>query len=231
MSLAAPRPALQILCHRGWWDHPAERNSAAALRRAFEAGLGVETDLRDLDGTVVVSHDPPTGDVLDLEALLDLHRCAPATTLALNIKADGLAGPVAAALTGAGVTASSFVFDMAVPDQLQWVRRGEVPVFTRHSDLEPDPVLYERSCGVWLDNFGERRWWDAADVRRHLAAGKRVVVVSDELHGRPHGDTWAQLRSAGLHREPAVGLCTDLVGEALEYFGCDTGRAGSGEWS
>jgi glycerophosphoryl diester phosphodiesterase len=234
MSTQARRRTLQILCHRGWWDDPAERNSAAALRRAFEAGLGVETDLRDLNGSVVVSHDPPAGDVLGLDDLLALHQVAPRATLALNIKADGLAGPVAEALAGAGVTASSFVFDMAVPDQLQWVRRGEVPVFTRHSDIEPDPVLYERSCGVWLDNFGERRWWDAADVRRHLDAGKRVIVVSDELHGRPHGDTWAALRASGLHREGAVGLCTDLVGEALEYFRCDTGDTGeacSGEWS
>ena len=100
---------------------------------------------------------------------------------------------------------------------------------TRHSDVEPDPVLYERSCGVWLDNFGERRWWDAADVRRHLAAGKRVVIVSDELHGRPHGDTWAVLRASGLHRDGAVGLCTDLVGEALEYFRCETGEAGGAD--
>lgn len=214
------RAPMQILCHRGWWDHPCERNSAAALRRAFEAGLGVETDLRDLDGRVVVSHDPPTGRVLTLEELLDLHRRCARAPLALNIKADGLAAPVAAALDDAGVTASAFVFDMAVPDQRQWLQQARVPVFTRHSDIEPDPVLYRQAAGVWLDSFAATRWWDGDDIRRHLEAGKRVVVVSDELHGRPHGETWDALRASGLHREPALGLCTDLVADALAYFSC-----------
>jgi len=48
-----------ILAHRGAWTVPKERNSAEALKRALKSGFGIETDLRDLDGTVVISHDPP----------------------------------------------------------------------------------------------------------------------------------------------------------------------------
>ena len=208
---------MEILCHRGWWERPDEKNTAAALQRAFEAGLGVETDVRDCAGRIVVSHDPPTSGALDLDGLLGLHAIAPHTTLALNVKADGLAMPVAKALVDRGVTASSFVFDMAVPDQLQWLRT-DVATFTRHSDIEPDPVLYLASDGVWLDDFGPLRWWTAGTIRRHLDAGKRVTVVSPELHGRDHRDAWAELFAADLYRHDRLALCTDLPADALEMF-------------
>lgn len=208
--------SVEILCHRGWWVDPSEKNTPQALRRAFEAGLGVETDLRDCAGAIVVSHDPPVAPQLDLDGLLELHAEAPHTTLALNVKADGLAAGVAALLAARGVTAA-FVFDMSVPDQLHWLRT-DVDVFTRHSDVEPAPALYERSSGVWLDDFGTTPWWTAATVEHHLDAGKRVALVSPELHGRPHRDVWATLRRSGLHRRPGLALCTDLPNDALTAF-------------
>lgn len=208
---------MHILCHRGWWTQPGEKNSPAALDRAFAAGLGVETDLRDLAGSVVISHDPPVAPELDLAGLLALHERAPQAPLALNVKADGLARPVADLLAATGVAEQAFVFDMAVPDQLHWLAAG-VAVFTRHSDVEPDPVLYAPAAGVWLDDFGPTRWWDAGTIRRHLDAGKRVAVVSPELHGRPHVSTWEALHQAGIHHEHGVLLCTDLPDAALELF-------------
>jgi hypothetical protein len=208
---------VQILCHRGWWIRPEEKNSAVALRRAFDAGLGVETDLRDLAGNVVVSHDPPCCNKLDLVELLDLHADAPTTTLGLNIKADGLAAAVADALAEHAVMSSSFAFDMAVPDQHHW-HRTNVAVFTRHSDVEPAPVLYDRSAGVWLDDFVGDGWWTATTVASHLDAAKRVAVVSPELHGRDPRDAWGVLRSAGLHERPGVLLCTDMPDEATAFF-------------
>lgn len=69
-----------------------------------------------------------------------------------------------------------FVFDMSVPDAVQCVRKG-LRAYTRHSEHEPAPALYAESEGVWLDAF-TRDWFTADDVRRHLAAGKRVCVVS-----------------------------------------------------
>src|SRR5207237_5739459 len=103
-----------------------------------------------------------------------------------------------------------------VPDTLGYVRSG-VPVFTRHSELEPEPALYERSAGVWLDAF-VRDWFDAEVVRDHLDAGKRVAIVSFELHGRPHERLWRLLATSGLGDEPGVSLCTDLPAAALAWF-------------
>lgn len=216
---------VQILCHRGWWTTPDERNSRHALGRAFAAGHGVETDLRDLAGRLVVSHDPPgadpDADLPDLADLLGLYLQHPRTTLALNVKADGLAVRVAKALAEAGLAgpeAGVYAFDASVPDTLAWLRAG-VPVFTRHSDVEPDPVLYEQASGVWLDDLGPSRWWSTGTVRAHLDAGKRVAVVSPELHGRDHRDAWDALLDPALAGAEHLALCTDLPGEATKVFG------------
>ncbi len=223
---------MQILCHRGWWSEPGGRNGEPAISRAITAGLGVETDLRDHRGEVVVSHDPPTSQIGllnldDLLKLVDVHGergpergdHARGTVLALNVKADGLAAPVSAALASACTDSAldAFVFDMSVPDLRAWIRRG-VPVFTRHSDLEPSPVLYEQAAGVWLDDFGFRPWWTARTVTTHLCAGKRVAIVSPELHGRDHRPIWDLILDADLHHDPSVMLCTDLPGAALQAF-------------
>lgn len=208
---------MELLCHRGWWRSAEEKNAATALARAFDSGLGVETDLRDLAGSVVVSHDPPVEAALDLAGLLDLYKRAASSTLALNVKADGLSARVVKLLADRGLMSAAFVFDMAVPDQLHWLESG-VAVFTRHSDVEPYPVLYERAAGVWLDDFGPQMWWTAQTVTDHLDKGKRVAVVSPELHGRDRAPVWQELRAAGLHLESDVLLCTDAPGEALEFF-------------
>src|ERR1700744_6344591 len=131
-----------ILAHRGHWLDPAERNVLAAFERAFRNGYGVELDVRDLDGELVVSHDPPGRDALPLNALVAAYRAhGCAGCLAVNIKADGLEALVADALRD--VPASRwFAFDMSVPDMLLYARAG-LPFFTRHSDVEPVPALYD----------------------------------------------------------------------------------------
>ena len=95
---------LEILAHRGWWHQPKEKNSRTALARAFAAGYGIETDLRDCAGEIVVSHDMPQPDAMTFDALLDLYLSYPTRpTLALNIKADGMAATIAEQLATRGI--------------------------------------------------------------------------------------------------------------------------------
>lgn len=210
---------VKILSHRGYWTAPPERNTRAAFERSFAAGLGTELDLRDLGGELVIAHDPPAAGALAAERVFELlARHDPALPLAVNIKADGLQAPLAALIARTGLR-DAFVFDMSVPDTLQW-QRTQVPVFVRHSDVEPDPVLYEGAAGVWLDGFGGD-WWDTDVVRRHLAAGKRVCVVSPELHGRDPRPVWERLAAGDFAAGAALMLCTDHPGEARERFGHD----------
>jgi hypothetical protein len=208
---------MELLAHRGIWHQPDERNTLDALTAAFAAGWGVETDLRDLAGRVVISHDcPPANHELDLETLLSAWRDHDrAGRLALNVKADGLQGLVLAALEPAEHD-RVFVFDASVPDERLWLRAGSIPTFVRHSELEPHPEAtphYALAAGVWLDAF-DGPWWTAATVAAHLAAGRQVAIVSPELHGRDPQACWQLLADAGLWHRPGVLLCTDLPAAA-----------------
>jgi hypothetical protein len=177
------------------------------MRDAFAHGWGVELDVRDLDGSLVVSHDPPHDGALRLDTVVDAyleHGCP--GSLAVNIKADGLSDAVATALRDVE-RGHWFAFDMSVPDMRHYAREA-VPFFTRHSDLEPAPALYDEADGVWLDDF-DGGFITEERILAHLAAGKRVAVVSPELHGRDRDLTWEQWQRWGVWRSPGVLLCTD----------------------
>jgi hypothetical protein len=208
--------AMNILAHRGHWVAASEKNSFAAFARAWSAGHGIETDLRDRDGEVVVSHDPPLADAISFGAFLEAHAAQGAeTVLALNVKADGLQPAIARALARHRVR-NFFLFDMSLPDTLHYLRAG-MPVSVRLSEYESENALLARASGVWLDAF-ESEWWTPELVRGLCARGKSVAVVSPELHGRPHDALWERLKSL----EPAVReklmLCTDFPAAAENFF-------------
>ena len=212
---------MQILSHRGYWKTPDEKNSPAAFARSFELGFGTETDLRDARGRLVISHDPPPDErdhpALEAADFFELYRRADRSEpLALNIKSDGLQKLLPPLLKQYGITAA-FVFDMAVPDALGWLRAG-VPTFTRHSELEREPAFYDQAAGIWLDAF-HGDWWTTDDVARHLTAGKQVCIVSPELHGRDPSAAWDRLASATFRDDPRLMICTDRPEEAREVLG------------
>ncbi len=51
---------MQVISHRGYWKSAAEKNTTTAFARSFALGYGTETDVRDLNGELVISHDMPT---------------------------------------------------------------------------------------------------------------------------------------------------------------------------
>jgi glycerophosphoryl diester phosphodiesterase len=208
---------MRILSHRGFWLSPAEKNTPEAFARSFVSGFGTETDLRDLDGTLVIAHDPPRQGALTAEAVLLQHRAVdPSLPLALNIKADGLQRMVADLLERLGVP-EAFVFDMSVPDMLGWFNAG-VPVFTRMSDVEPEALMADRAAGVWLDAF-HSDWWNVDTIDRLLDHGLGVCVVSPDLHRRDHRSAWDMLAlSAEKAGSDRLMLCTDFPQEAREFF-------------
>ncbi len=205
-----------VLSHRGYWQTSSQKNNAGAFARSFHLGFGTETDLRDLDGELVIAHDPAQAGALPAEVLFEMHAAInPTLPLALNIKADGLHPWVLAAFDRFGLT-GSFVFDMSVPDARGYLAAG-IPCFTRQSELELEPSFYDVAEGVWLDGF-ESEWFTEDVIVRHLAANKRVCVVSPELHRRPHTAFWNQLALMRCASDPRLMLCTDLPEDALRVF-------------
>lgn len=211
---------MNLLSHRGWWEKSAEKNSETAFYRAFQAGFGIETDVRESLGQLVVSHDPPMGDEMELDLLLELHqKINPGVTLALNIKADGLQSLLGELLKRFGVT-NYFVFDMSLPETVRYQRAG-MPYYSRVSDLEPEPLLLAGASGIWVDGF-ERDWEDFGRLSQLVLNGRRMALVSPELHGRAPEGFWESCREwwRGLppQSKARVQLCTDLPDKARDFF-------------
>jgi hypothetical protein len=211
-SAARRERALRILSHRGYWKEAAEKNTPTAFRRSFDLGFGTETDVRDANGVLVISHDMPQGGETTLDEFIAFYAESN-LPLAINIKADGMADALTQKFAQANI-ANWFAFDMAVPDMRGYLRAG-APTFARMSEVERDPPWLDQAAGVWLDAF-ETQWWDA-EALEALLAQKRVCVVSPELHRRDPDSVWRMLKPFGAN--DALMLCTDRPEEARDFFG------------
>ena len=207
-----------ILAHRGSWSENVGQNSLEAFKIALDAGFGIETDFRDCSGTIVVSHDPPTGDHLTAEAFFELYSASSSRgRLALNIKADGLQQALVTTLARSEVPIENcFAFDMSVPDALSYVS-NDFPIYTRLSEYEHHAPFLDLAAGVWVDNFSGR-FAQVATAERLLAEGHRVCLVSSELHKRDHSALWDEIAAAGINKNPNFELCTDFPEAAHQFF-------------
>jgi hypothetical protein len=203
---------MKILSHRGYWIHPEEKNTKIAFKRTFQLGFGTETDVRDCNEKIVISHDIPRGDELPLNDFLELAGDAN-VLLALNIKADGLAGHISNVMRGFP-DLEYFTFDMSVPDMRSYLDLG-MPVYCRVSEVERDPPWLDECRGVWLDSF-VKDWCKVADIERYLNLSKAVCVVSPELHGRPYEYLWNTI--GALKNKKGLYLCTDYPEKAELFF-------------
>ena len=211
---------MKIISHRGYWKLPAEKNTINAFQRSFSLGFGTETDIRDLKGELVISHDMPKGDEMRLEKFLALvcsFENAHSFTLALNIKSDGLLVPLKTILTKYKQL-DIFVFDMSVPDSRAYLN-SDLSTFMRMSEVEKTVAWLDQADGIWLDGFSHI-WYDRALLQSILNKGKKICIVSSELHGRDYMELWSLLKSF-THYESLI-LCTDLPEKAATYFenGC-----------
>lgn len=207
---------MRIISHRGWWLNPSEHNTPAAFVRSFSAGYGTETDLRDHGGRLVVAHDPAGPGAFSFEEFLRLHKAHDQSLpLALNIKADGLV-PLLAERLRAHDVPDYFCFDMSVPETRRYAAAG-LRFFTRQSEIEPAPAFLDQAEGVWMDSF-DRDWITHEAISAHLREGRRVCLVSPELHRRDPADFWRFLREFPDLSSPRLLVCTDLVEETLNQL-------------
>ena len=208
---------MDIISHRGFWKSKEEKNSLKSFDNAVLNSFGIETDVRDFDNNIVISHDPPGKNSLRFEAVLELfqnndRRCDP--YLALNIKSDGIGENIKENIKKYQIN-NYFCFDMSIPQLLLYQKLG-LKTFTRISDIELKPVLYEQAEGIWLDEL-QSTWLESSElIEEHISNGKKVCVVSPELHGRRYNKVWDILFP--ISKEKDLMLCTDYPLKAREYF-------------
>jgi hypothetical protein len=207
---------LDIIAHRGFWTVSDEKNTIEAFKLALENGFGIETDLRDFNGQIVISHDIPTACATTFEEFMILVRKYSPQTLSLNIKSDGLQELAQKDLDN---YSKYFFFDMSIPDTLGYAK-SKLTFYTRCSDIEEYPALLNESDGIWLDNFSSNHL-DIDSLSRFLDLNKKVVLVSPELHTFEYKPYWNQLLNY-LKSNPGkasnIGLCTDKPLDAKEFF-------------
>lgn len=206
-----------IISHRGYWLKDNEKNTKIAFERSFSLGFGTETDIRDFNGDLVISHDIPTKDSISVDMFFQIFNSFNKTLpLALNIKSDGLQDLLLKLLKKYNIE-NYFVFDMSVPDALGYLKKG-INTYTRESEYEINPSFYAKSKGVWLDEFFNN-WITKEKVQNHLDNNKSICIVSPELHNRNYTNEWETYREyfdfANNHK---INICTDKPIEAKKFF-------------
>ena len=206
-----------ILAHRGLWKSESEKNTMACLKKALQFNFGIETDLRDYQEELVISHNIAEASSPKLEDFFQYYASLGIDLpLALNVKADGMQWKLKE-LLGKYQISNYFLFDMSVPEMVV-NQKEHLKFFTRHSDIESECVLYEKADGVWLDSFYKENWPTEEVVRRHLSDNKKISVISPEIHGFPYLPLWEMLKKNRFHEDMRTMLCTDLPEEARRYF-------------
>ena len=208
---------MDILAHRGYWNAEIERNSLLALRTALKRGYGFESDVRDYNGKLVISHNIAVASSPEAE---EIFRCLAENKdrycFAINIKADGLKDLLMEYITRYQIT-NYFLFDMSVPQMIEFDEMG-LRYFTRQSEVEPVPCMYDRAAGVWIDGFWGTLWITEELLKGHIENKKEVCIVSPDLHGRTdYRDFWEQLKNYQIDFSKVM-LCTDHPDEAGAFF-------------
>ena len=206
-----------VLSHRGYWKEESEKNQFVAFKRSFKLGFGTETDIRDYNGELAISHDMADESCMKVETFFEIYKSFDnKLPLALNIKADGLQQRLKELIKKFEIR-NYFVFDMSVPDGLVSLKYG-FNTFTRQSEYEKEPSFYKEAEGIWLDEF-HAHWIDEGTIQFHLDNKKKICIVSPDLHKRDYKKEWQHYKEIEkkLHISNLM-LCTDQLEEAKEYF-------------
>jgi len=206
-----------ILSHRGYWKKSSEKNQPIAFERSFELGFGTETDIRDYNGHLVISHDMADTSAISVTDFFTIYnQYDTSLPLALNIKADGLQTTLKKLLVEYAIQ-NYFVFDMSVPDSLGYLKNS-MNVFTRQSEYEKESSFYEEAQGIWLDEF-HHHWISKETISYHVNMKKQICIVSPDLHKRDYKAEWEHYKK--IEKELGINnlmLCTDYPEIAREFF-------------
>ena len=163
-----------ILSHRGYWKSKSEQNTITAFNRSFLHGFGVETDIRDYKGELVISHDIADNSSIRLDKFFfTYNKYGDNLPLALNIKSDGLQLKLKYLIEKYSIK-NYFVFDMSIPDTLSYIDFG-MNVLIRQSEYEQELETLGNIHGIWLDQFQSN--WYGIDLIEDILKKWELVCI------------------------------------------------------
>ena len=84
------------------------------------------------------------------------------------------------------------------------------------SEFETIPSFLEESEGIWFDEF-KSHWITNDEIVNFLSNGKKVCIVSPDLHKRDYLKVWDEYKNfRGISQN--LMICTDFPEEAKAFF-------------
>jgi glycerophosphoryl diester phosphodiesterase len=198
---------MKILAHRG---HPNNDNSFNSLTNSLSMGFGIETDIRDLNNSLVIAHDPPmVENQYDLiEKLFAYYKNNNLVSpLALNIKSSGI-DKLLLPLIEEYEILNYFCFDLPIPEILNY--KNKINFFIRFSEYERINNLINYASGIWVDFFDSNNL-DQEKLDYLANSAKLLAFVSPELHGKKINSFWEKIIDfSEQHNQLNVLICTDF---------------------
>jgi hypothetical protein len=163
-------------------------------------GGGLEIDVRDYNGEIVLAHDHPTRNSTKLIEFLKYvdHDML----LAINIKTTEIEKEMYEILNDNKIE-NYFTFDWAIPSLLKAMNQGLICAF-RLSEYEKE--INQKCSWVWVDAF-EKIWYNEHFLSDLKDKGFMIALVSPELHNRKN--ELKKLKEI-VKNEIVDVICTDL---------------------
>lgn len=214
---------MNFLAHRGFWKSKKEQNTLPAFIKSIKCDYGIELDIRDHLGDLVISHDPIVGgDPLLLSDFIKFFgNTLKDITLAINIKSDGLADQLNNLIRFKDFK-NFFCFDMSTPQIIDFKRKN-INIAYRISEIEDLSLLKKEPRYLWIDTF-DKIWYDEKALINLLNDNTKLFFVSEDLHDRDNSIQWQILKnltcqiSEDKQSLKKLYLCTDKLDEAEKFF-------------
>lgn len=138
---------------------------------------GLEIDVRDSIGELVISHDSSSGNEITLNNYLK--HTDSKKLIAINIKSSEIENKLKQILQTNNIT-NYFTFDWSVPSLIKAIQIQLICAF-RLSEYEKE--IIPNCSWAWLDAF-HSIWYDETLLDSLKNKGLKIAIVSPELHNR-----------------------------------------------
>jgi len=149
----------------------------------FSSADGIEFDIRDSNGQLIVQHDAFQGGQPFSEFL---EFCPPSKFYIVNVKAEGVEELAIKLLTERGIH-NFFLLDCGMPSIIRLGRKGEPRLAVRFSEYESFETVAAVApfvSWIWIDVFTKLPITPTL-VEQARTLGLRICLVSPELQGQP----------------------------------------------
>jgi len=162
--------------------HRVNELNETIAANVFGTADGIEFDIRDTGGDIVVQHDPFLGGQLFSDFL---KFCPSNKFYIVNVKSEGIEQRAIADLEAHGIT-QFFLLDCSIPMMVKLGKMGERRLAVRFSEYESLATVEAMApfvSWVWIDVFTQLPLTSFVETfLRHR--GLKLCLVSPELQGQ-----------------------------------------------